>query len=1590
MTEHSCLKQHVLIYTGLLSQLMLFSLLSFFLLVYSSIIFASTERVSVASDGAEAISFSGDDSSISADGRYIVFSSTASNLVTGDIGGNRDVFLHDRVSNITKRISVASDGTEGNHDSENPSISADGRYVVFQSSASNLVTGDMNGTFPDIFVHDLNFGTTTRVSVSSNGSEANSPSFNPIISANGRYVVFQSAASNLVVGDTNEKQDIFIHDRVFGMTERVSVDSNAIQANDHSFDPYLSADGQVVTFMSVANNLVPGDTQGSDIFVHDRSSGSTVRVSVASDGTQANDSSSIPSISADGQYVVFESYATNLVASDNNNTSDIFVHDRNDGSTTRVSVASNGTEGNFSSLTASITPDGHFVSFVSDASNLVDGDSNGVADLFVHDRIAGITSRISVANDGAEANGWSGLNYEIPAMSADGHTIAFTSSASNLVVGDTNSTTDVFVVEIPNISRVSVDSSGNEGNGSFQNAYRSSVSADGRIVVFESDATNLVSGDSNGNNDIFVHDRSTGVTTRMSVASNGTQSNNDCNNPAISADGRYVTFESYATNLVSGDSNNSRDIFVHDRNTGVTSRVSVASNGTPADLNSSEASISEDGRYVSFYSSATNLVSGDTNNVRDVFVHDRNTGVTTRVSVSSSAAQGNGHSASNKISADGNIIAFASSASNLVENDTNSKGDLFVHNRTTGNTTRVSVATDGTQTSGDSQISLSAISGDGNVVLFESNDINLIAVDNNGSTFDHFVHVVDTAVTSLVSIATDGTQGNGSGNALKGSLSFDGNIVAFGTQHSNLVTEPDTNSSAPDVFIHNRFTGVTNRISNANDGTQGNNTSDAPSLSADGSVVIFRSFSSNLVDGDNNNKWDAFVVDITPSFLLNVTNNGNGSVTDDFGLINCGSDCAGGYSITTNVTLNAVPDAGFIFTGWSGACSGTASCQLTMLSDVTVSASFDTDIDGDGIGDSLDPAIDILDGDVTLLIAAINAANDETEFPGVDVINLASNGTYQLISIEDTSNGNSGLPAINSEIVINGNGASLLGGPDNNTCDGVGNEFRILTITASGNLTLNSTTVSGGCLYSAGGIDGNLISGGGIGVFSGNLNLNDSFILNNSGLFIGGGLYSNAGDVIINNSTISNNVNTYGGGGIGLFNEADLTINNSTVTNNVTQGTGGGIDNSSSTLTIVNSTISNNSADLNGGGVDNSSGLLTISNSTVYGNISSTGGGINSFSADTFIIHSTIVENEATSSGGGLYIFSADNAVIKNSLISNNIASSSSSSNCRYLSVAVSSASHNLYSPIASGCPTTGNGNIVTANAYFSTLKENGGFNHTVALLAGSPAINAIPFADCTDINDNSLTEDQRGFIRPDLPGGNCDIGAFEYDSNDNDADGIPNDVDSDDDNDGLSDTTEATLGTNPLLADTDFDGVIDSTDEFPLDPNEQVDTDSDGTGDNADTSFDVADNDIATLIASIDAANNETNNPGIDVINLATGGSYPLTTINNNDDGNTGLPAITSEIIIKGNGASISGSAENNPCDGNGVEFRIFLVSSTNGKLTLNNTTVSGGCTFGSDGGGILVDGGTLNLNNSSVSDTSGQPDGGIYSNTGSVTISR
>lgn len=351
-----------------------------------------TKMLSVSSTGVPA----NDDcfvSSMSADGRFVSYSTYADNLVVGDSNGTADVFVIDRATGVTEIVDVDSNGMQATGWSVGGMLSADGRYVAFDSSATNLVPNDRNN-FDDIFVRDRVGGRTWRLSVDSHGAEANLSSYLGGITPDGRYITFSSLASNLVAGDTNNVEDIFVHDLWTGTTERVSVDSSGVEGNRASLGAQISDDGRFVGFTTQANNLAGFDGNGSsDVYVRDRRTGTTIRGSVSVTGGDPN-LPSVGGITRNGRYAVVYSYATNLVAGDTNNASDIFLRDLASATTVRVSVGTNGTEANGPSYDADLTADGSVVVFSSQATNLFPNDTNGAVDLFMRDLRTGTTTRI--------------------------------------------------------------------------------------------------------------------------------------------------------------------------------------------------------------------------------------------------------------------------------------------------------------------------------------------------------------------------------------------------------------------------------------------------------------------------------------------------------------------------------------------------------------------------------------------------------------------------------------------------------------------------------------------------------------------------------------------------------------------------------------------------------------------------------------------------------------------------------------------------------------------------------------------------------------------------------------------------------------------------------------------------------------------------------------------------------------------------------------------------------------------------------------------------------------------------------------------
>jgi RHS repeat-associated protein len=391
--------------------------------------------------------------------------------------------------------------------------------------------------------------------------------------------------------------------------------------------------------------------------------GPTTMASVTTTGGLGDDGSDAPSVSADGRYVAFESWATNLVPGDTNDRGDIFVRDRGTGVTTRVSVTSSGGQSSWASYQPSISADGRFVAFESYSPTLVPGDANGTNDVFVHDRASGTTSLVSLAGGGAQGNGWS----QEPAISGNGRYVAFRSGATNLVGGDTNNQDDVFVRDLHTgtTTRASIGNVGQEANyGSWEPA----ISENGRYVAFVSWSMNLINSETNFNRTIYLRDTAAGTTSRVSVAAGGGLPDGHSDRPVITPDGRWVGYSTRATNLVSSDTSINEDVVLYDRQTGTNHLASV--NGAGNGSFGTRFSMSADARYVAFVQ------------YPDVVVRDRTLGLTRTVSQDSWGLDANSGSGEPAMSADGRWVMFSSSASNLVHGDTNLVGDVFAYDTT--------------------------------------------------------------------------------------------------------------------------------------------------------------------------------------------------------------------------------------------------------------------------------------------------------------------------------------------------------------------------------------------------------------------------------------------------------------------------------------------------------------------------------------------------------------------------------------------------------------------------------------------------------------------------------------------------------------------------------------------------------------------------------------------------------------------------------------------------------------------------------------------------------------------------------------------
>lgn len=410
----------------------------------------TTTRVSLTNAGLESDGHSYDEY-ISTTGRFVVFASTATNLIDGEFHFSQQIYLRDRQLNKTYLCSKDLAGNEGNDNSSRPYVTADGRYVTFTSLANNLVINDNNG-WSDVFRKDMQTGQIIRVSVSTAGVEADNDCADGICSDDGRYVTFSSFATTLVSGDPMY-QDVFLRDTQLNKTTKVSVSTAGTAGNGDSGRPKLTPDGHYVAFHSLAENLVTPDTVATrEVFLRDLVGNTTERIAITFDNKESSGNATNPMCSANGRFVAFASSGTDLVTGDGNGARDVFVRDRQLKTTERVSLSTAGVEqdGDLFDSTVSISDDGRFVAFNSYAVNLgLVTDDNNAADVFVRDRQDSKTYHVSVSTAGAISNAASSH----ATISGNGQFACYVSSGDNLVANDKNGTQDAFVRELPATGR---------------------------------------------------------------------------------------------------------------------------------------------------------------------------------------------------------------------------------------------------------------------------------------------------------------------------------------------------------------------------------------------------------------------------------------------------------------------------------------------------------------------------------------------------------------------------------------------------------------------------------------------------------------------------------------------------------------------------------------------------------------------------------------------------------------------------------------------------------------------------------------------------------------------------------------------------------------------------------------------------------------------------------------------------------------------------------------------------------------------------------------------------------------------------------
>ena len=710
--------------------------------------------------------------------------------------------------------------------SREPRISGDGRYIVFETHADLQSENGTSGC-PDLVVFDRQSSVIRRVGARPQGNVADNHCSNPSISSNGRYIAFSSSATNLAANDTGNSEDVLLFDQQTGVTENIS-----FVTPDAVTDPYnqtaISADGRFVAFVS-SGRVLGRPRDKSQVYVRDRQLGTTEIVGIDASGGNPWSNVMTPAISADGRYVAFTAYTGPIL--DDFGHPDIVVRDRQTGVSSYVSTDTNGNKLE-RCVAPSLSADGRVIAF------------QCLDNVYVKDRQTGVLELVSATPSGAPGNEPSYVavfndsqSVAFSSLSADGRYVLFTSRASNIVAGDTNDQDDVFVRDrlAAQTSRINVGPDGTQEIDSGAMGLSAAISADGRFVAFGHYDSSIDADDTNGYEDIFVHDRTTGSQTLASRTNVSLHALSAGGDGSISSDGRYVFFDSWSASFVRPDRNATTDVFRFDRSANLFERVSLGSAGEEPDGPSFGASSSADGRYVAFVSDARNLTAapGGTQR-RNIFARDMQTQLTQQVSLGIGGAQPNGDSGHPRISASGRYVVFDSQASNLVANDGNGSWNAFVFDRQTQSTQRAFVDS-------YNESYTPSISGDGRYVAFTV----LRSSPNAADDFQAFLWDLATGAKRRISTGSAGEPGNGA--SYSPMISTDGRYVAFASNASNLV--PGDVNFQTDIFVFDRDTGAVELASTNSVGQQSNGFSRLLSISPEGRFVAFVSEATNLAPG---------------------------------------------------------------------------------------------------------------------------------------------------------------------------------------------------------------------------------------------------------------------------------------------------------------------------------------------------------------------------------------------------------------------------------------------------------------------------------------------------------------------------------------------------------------------------------------------------------------------------------------------------------------------------------------------------------------------------------------------------------------------